>query len=166
MVAKAKDRERNTGDGGKLRTAYPVTIDVSCNSTAGYLTTDDMVEDCPGFKEVYIEFAQFAAGAVLLAHNARFDTAFLTEETRRNQLPPPDNEILDTLALFRKWFPESPRYSLEGLIDHLQLDGGILHRALADAHYIVRILEAGLAERPRVTSLGALEKDAGGALEF
>lgn len=128
--------------------------------------TDEMVEDQPRFKDVYGEFSAFISGSVLMAHNARFDVAFINQETLRNQLAPPVNDVVDTLALFRAWFPESEKFSLEGLATHLDIQSGAFHRAVADSMYIYWILETGLKKRGPAETLGMMKKSAGGTLRF
>jgi DNA polymerase III epsilon subunit family exonuclease len=128
--------------------------------------SDEMVAREPGFREVYPEFEAFIAGSVLLAHNARFDLAFIREEAKRNGLKAPVNDVIDSLPLFRKWFPDSEKHSLEGLSEHLKIGDEGFHRALADSMQLYRILELGLEQQKKVTTLGTLEKSAGGPLHF
>ena len=127
---------------------------------------DAMVEDQPRFKEVYPEFTEFIEGSVLIAHNARFDISFIVEETRRAGFNPPPNEVIDSLPLFKKWFPGSDSYSLEALAEHLEIRKHEFHRAVADAMCIYWILHEGLGQGKRAKTLGALEKSAGGPLRF
>lgn len=128
--------------------------------------TDEMVKDKPGFAEVYPEFREFIGGSVLLAHNAGFDVTFLTESIQRDELKKPKNRVIDSLTLFRGWFPDSESFSLEALADHLDIKGAGFHRALADSMYIYAILNAGLSSREaKIQTLGDLEKHAK-VLEF
>ena len=127
---------------------------------------DKMVADQPEFDEIYAEFVGFIEGSVLIAHNARFDISFLSEEAARHNLKRPPNEVIDSLALFRKWFPLSESYSLEGLAEHLEIEAAEFHRALADSMYIYWILGRGMVANRSVNTLGKLEKAAGGSLDF
>jgi len=126
----------------------------------------DMVRDEPPFDRVYEEFAEFIDGAVLVAHNARFDIAFIHEELRRKKLPNPMNEVVDSLRLFRTWFPDLPSHSLQAVAEHMQVGGEEYHRALADSMYVVLILDKGLARFERAARLGDIYADSGGALRF
>lgn len=125
-----------------------------------------MIADQPVFEDIYEEFADFIRGSVLIAHSAPFDISFLSEEAARSNLKAPPNEVIDSLVLFRNWFPGSESYSLEGLADHLNIKGKGFHRALADSMYIYWILDRGRAKNDEVNTLRALQKAAGGALEF
>lgn len=74
--------------------------------------TDEMVAGCPGFSETYREFQDFVGNGVLIAHNASFDVRFMTAEIKRNQLVPLPNPTLNSLTLFRRWFPDAPSHKL------------------------------------------------------
>ncbi len=98
--------------------------------------TDDMVSKAPAFSDVYREFAAFIGDAVLIAHNASFDIRFIEAETRRNELNPPDNRVIDTLKLSRKRHPELKRHGLESLSRHFKLGDNTFHRGLVDAVHV------------------------------
>ena len=98
--------------------------------------TDDMVADAPSFDEMFPEFAEFIGDAVLLAHNARFDVRIVHAEAVRNNREPPQNVVLDTLALARKCYPEAESYNLEKLMKHLDIPATRFHRGLDDAQYV------------------------------
>lgn len=127
---------------------------------------DDMVADQPGFEEVYPAFLAALEGAVLLAHNARFDLAFVRAEAVRCGRSPPPNQVLDTLALFRTWFPEAESHSLAGLARHLGREEKDLHRAVGDCRLIVDFFREGTTRHPDTHTLGRLRKDAGGTKRF
>jgi len=127
--------------------------------------TDDMVAGHPGFKEVFPAFCQFSAGCVLIAHNAPFDMRFISAELRRNCMSPPDEPVIDSLRLFRTWFPKAPSHSIGHLIRYFSLPDTTFHRAKNDAEYLLRIMEIGLKQRPNIT-LEQLKADAGGYLYF
>lgn len=128
--------------------------------------TDAMVAGQPAFSRVHPEFLAFIAGTTLLAHNARFDLAFIRAEAERNQLAVPANEVIDSLRLFRTWFPEAGSHSLAALAQHLAIDDEGLHRAIADTVCLFRILQAGLARHGPLDTPVSLKKAAGGTLRF
>lgn len=66
--------------------------------------TDEMVRDAPLFKEVAGPVLTMLENAVIVAHNAPFDLGFLAHELALLRLPPPDNPVLDTLALARRCY--------------------------------------------------------------
>jgi DNA polymerase III epsilon subunit family exonuclease len=127
---------------------------------------DQMVQNEPTFKEVFPEFATFVEGSVLIAHNARFDISFISEETKRSGYKSPPNEVIDSLVLFKAWFPASESFSLQALAEHVKLDACGFHRAMADSMYIYSIFGMGSAQDDEVKTLGSLQKKAGGALQF
>jgi DNA polymerase-3 subunit epsilon len=90
---------------------------------------------------VYPEFHRFIKGAVLIAHNARFDISFLRNEFDRQQLPL-INDSRCTLELSRRCLPGLPNYRLQTVARHLlgilPLQGR-LHRALVDARLAARV---------------------------
>lgn len=91
--------------------------------------------------------------ARLLAHNAFFDAGFLGRELSRAGLPLPGHEIIDTLALARAAWPESPDHRLDSLCARLGLDGSDAHRALADSR---RVRGLWLAATARLADLPPL----------
>lgn len=137
----------------------------------GYATkvhgiSNDEVADQPPFAEVYPRFIDFAGEEILLAHNASFDIRFITAEVTRNDLEPPPNGVIDTLKLFRAWFPDAPSHNLGNLAAYAGIETGKLHRAEADATMMLRILQKGAEDRDGEVSLGDLVRDAGGLMRF
>jgi len=128
--------------------------------------TNEDVANKPPFKEVYPEFLKFTQGSVLMAHNARFDISFMAEEIRRSGSPLPNNLVVDSLPLFRKWFPAARSHRLADVADYADVDTKVLHRALADTLYVVLVFEKGLSMRQGRLRLGELYRDGGGALSF
>lgn len=126
----------------------------------------EMVQDSPGFAEAYRQFEEFVGDSVLIAHNAGFDISFIDREVERNKLEPPRNPVVDSLALFRTWFPDATSYSLEPLVDHLGIDSDTFHRAEADSRYVALIFAKGLRAHAKSLTFGQLVRDAGNALEF
>src|SRR4029079_19673691 len=64
--------------------------------------TDGQLRGAPRAPEAVQRFMRFAGDAVLVAHNARFDLAFLDRETERltgSRLAAP---VVDTVALARR----------------------------------------------------------------
>ena len=106
--------------------------------------TDDMVYDAPVFAEIGAEFLDFAAGSILVAHNARFDLSFLQEELHRSGLPLWQGKTLDSLKLVRQTHPGLPSYSLQKLRSYFDLttfEGMQAHRAGADVCWTCQLLE-------------------------
>ena len=96
---------------------------------------NEMVEDAPTFTQVAEELAARLQGRLFIAHNARFDYGFVKNEFQRlGQRFRAD--VLCTVRLSRRLFPEHPRHNLDSLIARHGLQTGDRHRALADADLI------------------------------
>ena len=65
---------------------------------------DSMVADAPEIETVLPQFLSFCEDAVLVAHNASFDTGFIRENARRLFLPA-DFTYLDTMIMSRVLLP-------------------------------------------------------------
>ncbi len=94
--------------------------------------TDDMVADAPKINEALPEFFEFAKGAVLVAHNAKFDTGFIKEKAKKCGLSY-DFGHLDTLMLAKCLYPDLANYRLNTLTKHLNVVLENHHRAVDDA---------------------------------
>jgi len=115
--------------------------------------TTSMVVDAPGIGEVLPSFMEFARGAVLVAHNARFDVGFLKAAAAELGHPWPAPVVLDTVALARRAVTrdEVPNHKLSTLAAFFGATVTPNHRALADARATVDVLHALLA---RLAPLG------------
>ena len=128
--------------------------------------SNEELTNCPTFKDIYPEFHAFIDGCVLFAHNARFDVGFIREEIARNGLEKDCEPTLDSLRLFRTWWPDLPSHTIGGLTEALQINTDVFHRALADTLYIIYIFNEGMKDRPADYNYGQLKADAGGPLFF
>ena len=77
--------------------------------------TNAMVRDAPPFARVADEVAARTAGALFVAHNARFDYGFLKHAFARLQRAF-SARVLCTVRLSRRLFPEEPRHNLDSVI--------------------------------------------------
>ncbi len=94
--------------------------------------TDNMVRDMPKIGEVIGDFAKFCEGAVLCAHNAPFDMAFVGRAFKAAGLEF-DHPQLDTLPLFRNVYPTLKSHKLGNVCKHLKVVLNNAHRASNDA---------------------------------
>ena len=103
--------------------------------------TDAMVRDAPSFGRIADEVAARTAGAIFVAHNARFDYGFLKHAFARLQRRF-SARVLCTVRLSRRLFPTEPRHSLDSVIarHRLPIDGR--HRALGDARVLWAFVRA------------------------
>lgn len=96
---------------------------------------NEMVDDAPTFAQVAGELAERLQGRLFIAHNARFDYGFIKNEYQRvGQRFRAD--VVCTVRLSRRLFPEHARHNLDSLIVRHGLQTGDRHRALADADLI------------------------------
>ena len=122
-----------------------------------------MLAGQPTLAEVFPKFAEFLEGAVLVAHNASFDMAFLRRAFQRfgRELDAP---ILDTLALARNAYKELRNHKLGTVCKHLDVSLKNAHRAVHDARATGLVLLKTL-ERLNVARLDdinqAFQTDAG-----
>lgn len=106
---------------------------------------NDMVADAPRFAQLAAELAERLEGCLFIAHNARFDYGFIKNEyLRLGQRFRAD--VLCTVRLSRKLFPQHPRHNLDSLIERHGLRHDARHRALADADLIWQFWRKALVE--------------------
>ncbi|MDP3894132.1 DEDD exonuclease domain-containing protein, partial [Nocardioides sp.] len=110
--------------------------------------SNSMVADAPPIESVLPSFLEFAAGSVLVAHNAPFDVGFLQHFAARQELPWPAFEVLDTARLARRVITrdDAPNCKLSSLARLFNAGTTPNHRALSDARATVDVLH-GLMER-------------------
>lgn len=108
--------------------------------------SNEMVKQAPLFAEVAPKWLEFVKDAVLIAHNAPFDTTFLNHEIARVY---PGHRMVNphlcTVTLSRRAVPGLANYRLDTVADHFSIPIFERHRAgsdaLATAEVFLRILE-------------------------
>ena len=101
--------------------------------------TDAMLAERPAIDAVLPRFAAFAAGSVLVAHNAAFDMGFLDAARAAIEGRGFDEPHCCTLRLARRLLPQLRRKSLDALGGHFGIPLADRHRALGDARITVEI---------------------------
>ena len=109
--------------------------------------TNAMVANAPDFADLSDTIARLTANRVFVAHNVRFDYAFLRHEFKRCGVAF-DRRQLCTVRLSRAIYPGQPSYSLGKLCGNLGLPVHSRHRAEGDAAATVQLLEQMLAKGP------------------
>jgi DNA polymerase III subunit epsilon len=99
-----------------------------------------MVAEAPPIERVLRDFRDFLGDAVMVAHNAPFDFAFLDFEFRRLFGIGLKNPVLCTLRLSRHFVPSLRRRRLDALADHFGLSTAGRHRGLGDARMAAELL--------------------------
>jgi DNA polymerase-3 subunit epsilon len=107
--------------------------------------TDVQVADSPRFAQVAPELAEILDGAVFVAHNVRFDYSFLKMEFERIGVPFRP-QLLCTVRLSRKLFPQFRTHKLQDLITRHGLAAPARHRAYDDAHCLWQFYQLVLSE--------------------
>ncbi len=110
------------------------------------------LEGAPTFREVTKELADVLAGAIVVAHAAAWDVAFLEAELARAGTPSTFPFFLDTLILSRRAFV-LPSHALVSLCASLGIPHERAHRAADDVAALVevfhRVCAALVPETPR-----------------
>jgi DNA polymerase III epsilon subunit family exonuclease len=96
--------------------------------------SNEMVKTAPVFAEVAPRWLEFVKDAVLIAHNAPFDTSFLNHEISRVY---PEHRMINshlcTVRLSRRVFPGLDNYRLDTVADYFSIPISHRHRAGSDA---------------------------------
>ena len=113
-----------------------VPIPINIQTKTGI--TDDMVSSCPSLSEILPKFLDFCSDAVIVAHNAAFDTLFLRKAAVRLGLTF-DKFVLDTVGL-SQLFLKLGNYKLDRVAKDLKVTLINHHRAMDDAEAAGNIL--------------------------
>ncbi len=100
------------------------------------------MRDAPLEGEALKAFYAFCGGAeaVLIAHNAPFDTSFLKQAAKRSGMPYQFTSI-DTVTISRSLFPQLKKHKLDLVAKHLELGNFNHHRACDDAEMLAKIFQ-------------------------
>jgi DNA polymerase-3 subunit epsilon len=110
-------------------------------STKVHKVTDAMVRGQPDIRAVSKRFHDFSRDAVIVAHNAPFDMAFLHRQAKDTGVTW-DHPILDTVLLSAVLFGASERHTLDALCERLNvtIPTELRHTALGDARATAEVL--------------------------
>ena len=124
--------------------------------------TNVLVADAPPVTTILPTLMEFWRGSVFVAHNARFDLAFLNAALELHDYPTIDLPVVCTATLARRLVrDEVHNCRLSTLAQHFRTQHEPTHRALPDAQTTVEVLHALLE---RAAGLGVLTLD--GLLEL
>jgi DNA polymerase-3 subunit epsilon len=102
--------------------------------------TDADVRTAPEFDEIADAVLGALAGRVFVAHNARFDWAFLVSELRRTRGVVLNGPRLCTARLARRLVPAAESCGLDWLTQYFDLQNPARHRAGGDAWATAQLL--------------------------
>ncbi len=131
--------------GGEVIGEFATLVDPGCPIPPTIVTltgiTEAMVSTAPRIEEVLSSFIEFARGAILVAHNARFDMSFLRTNALRQHLPWPFSATLCTVTMARRILTreEAPSVRLSALAELFDVTTRPTHRALDDARATVEV---------------------------
>ena len=101
--------------------------------------SNSMVEDAPHFSEVAPRLLKLLQGAVLVAHNVRFDHGFIQQELARLGLPLTINTLC-TVRLSRRLYPQHKGHGLDAIMLRHGLRTEARHRAMGDVDVVLQWL--------------------------
>lgn len=107
--------------------------------------TDAILTDAPSFADVAPRIKEMLDGAVFVAHNARFDYAFVKSEFRRLGISW-NARTLCTVKLSRRLYAHERHHNLDALIERHGLPMENRHRAHDDAMAMIDFIRAAEAE--------------------
>ena len=119
--------------------------------------TDAMVRAAPTFAQIADEVQARTADALFVAHNARFDYAFLKHAFAREGRSF-NARVLCTVKLSRRLFPDAASHSLDSVIARHALPVAGRHRALGDARVLWSFVQALHRELPDETIADAARR--------
>lgn len=121
--------------------------------------TDAMVKEERHIEEIMPEFVKFCEGAILVAHNAAFDTGFINENCKNLGISFEYTSV-DTVGIARVLFTDMRKHTLDALCKKLNVVLNTHHRAVDDAeataHIFVRMLK--LLESKNIENLSKINE--------
>ncbi len=125
----------------------------------------DMLRQAPPFDAVVDGLLDVLRDTVFVAHNARFDWAFISAEVERARGLLLQGPRVCTMRLARRLLPDLPRRNLDTVSCHFGITIEGRHRAVGDAVAAARVLGrlVGLAKERGAVSLADLETVRGAA---
>lgn len=152
---------------GEAQLLYEQLLDPGC-AISPYVRaltgiTNEMLAGQPTFAEVADEIAAVLAGRVFVAHNMRFDWAFVAAELRRARALRLEGPRLCTVRLARRLIPGLRHRGLDAVAQYFGIEIENRHRAGGDALATARILTRllGLADDRGIRTLDELQQLAG-----
>lgn len=104
--------------------------------------SNEMVADAPGIEDVLPRFLEFIGEDIVVGHNVHFDVNFIYDYAEGFELKPFSNDLVDTLRLSRRLYPELQSHKLSALAAHFGVEPDGEHRALADCVTTQKCLSA------------------------
>jgi DNA polymerase-3 subunit epsilon len=119
--------------------------------------TNEELEDAPLFEDIASTVQELLEGAVLVAHNARFDYSFIKAEFNRLELPY-RAKTLCTVKLSRALYPEESHHNLDAVMERHGIACASRHRAMGDAQVLLEFLQAVEKDQGHDVLQGAIDR--------
>lgn len=107
--------------------------------------TNALVKSAPVFREVAGHIDELTKDCIFVAHNARFDYAFVKSEFRRLNLTW-NRRVLCTVKLAKALYPQYQRHGLDALIERHKIRVEERHRAMGDVDAMLRFYQIARSE--------------------
>lgn len=101
--------------------------------------TNEMVNQAPTISEIIPDFIDFIKDDIIVAHNASFDTWFLSENIYKHKWFWIQNDCLCTRKLTSRLIPELQKKNLWSICEHMWLINQRAHRAMWDTIVTVEV---------------------------
>jgi len=129
------------------------------------LSDKDLVDE-PLFEEVYPQLLKETEGAIVVAHNAKFDLQFLANKVLELGMNLPLWPVLDSVKIAKAWCRNSPKHGLDNLVYDLRVPREHSHRALTDAFALAGVFYTmALRQPPDEVLLGHVMRVHGDTME-
>jgi DNA polymerase III epsilon subunit family exonuclease len=104
--------------------------------------TDDMVKNAPLENYAVESFLKFAGRDTLIAHNIAFDAGFIMAAVAQYKMAVPNNSLIDSCLLAKKFITGVENYKLETIGRRLNIRQTGYHRAMADAAVVMDVFRS------------------------
>ncbi len=95
--------------------------------------SQEMVADAPKLPEILPKILDFIGDNPIVAHNVVFDYNFLNHASKMLYDKEIKNRTIDSQALYKEVFPDELSHGLESLMNRMNVEYSVRHRAMADA---------------------------------
>ena len=137
---------------GALETTWSTLLNPGCDPGPVHIhgLTRDKLSGAPQFADVAPHLTTLLTGRVLVAHNARFDWDFLSNEAERARSPLPVKTRLCTIALSRRLDIPVAAMSLDVVSAYWGVARLAAHDAVDDTRVLVEVLRHSLVAAHRL----------------
>lgn len=118
---------------------------------------NEMVASAPTFAQIADKLLSFLEGAVLAAHNVRFDHGFIKAEFRRMGITI-RQKVLCTVKLSRLLYPEFKSHGLDAIVQRHQIANIVRHRAMGDVEAMLAFVDVARLELGEPALIHAVKK--------